>query len=198
MGMVLADPAQAETTGTVEFHRGSEARGPAPNIAGIPRAIDNGPWNMGRIRKTPGLHSRSGCFGPTARIVNNSRLGGLAREAGDPSVNFTALVVEDDTLQRETLADLLKDEGMEVIECTSAEAAELVVASTGTELKALVTDVSLSGEMSGVELAQYAKRKFPHINVVVVSGRSPAYIPQDASFLLKAYRPRELLDAVLL
>lgn len=113
-------------------------------------------------------------------------------------MNFTALVVEDDTLQRETLADLLKDEGMEVIECTSAEAAELVVASTGTELKALVTDVSLSGEMSGVELAQYAKRKFPHINVVVVSGRSPAYIPQDASFLLKAYRPRELLDAVLL
>lgn len=70
-------------------------------------------------------------------------------------MNFTALVVEDDTLQREALADLLKDEGLEVIECTSAEAAELVVASTGPELKALITDVSLSGEMSGVELAQY-------------------------------------------
>jgi CheY-like chemotaxis protein len=36
-------------------------------------------------------------------------------------VNFTALIVEDDTLQRATLADLLKDEGLEVIECTSAE-----------------------------------------------------------------------------
>ena len=90
--------------------------------------------------------------------------------------------------------DLLKDEGLEVIECTSAEAAELVVASTGSELKALVTDVSLSGEMSGVELAQYAKRKFPHIDVIMVSGRSPPYIPQDASFLLKSYRPRELLE----
>jgi hypothetical protein len=84
-------------------------------------------------------------------------------------MNFTALVVEDDTLQRETLADLLKDEGLEVIECTTAEAAELVVASTGTELKALITDVSLGGEMSGSELAQYAKRRFPHINVVVIS-----------------------------
>jgi CheY-like chemotaxis protein len=60
------------------------------------------------------------------------------------------------------------------------------------------TDVSLSGEMSGIELAQYAKRKFPHINVIMVSGRSPPYIPQDASFLLKPYRPRELLEAVLL
>lgn len=71
-------------------------------------------------------------------------------------MNFTALVVEDDALQRETLADLLKDEGLEVIECTTAEAAELVIASTGAELKALVTDVSLAGEMSGAELVQFA------------------------------------------
>jgi CheY-like chemotaxis protein len=113
-------------------------------------------------------------------------------------LNFTALVVEDDVLQRETLADLLKDEGLEVIECTTAEAAELVVASTGADLKALVTDVSLAGEMSGAELAQFAKRQFPHINVVVVSGRSPPYIPQDASFLLKPYRASELLAAVRL
>ena len=113
-------------------------------------------------------------------------------------MNFTALVVEDDTLQRETLADLLKDEGLEVIECTTAEAAELVIASTGAELKALVTDVSLAGEMSGSELAQYAKRRFPHMNVVMVSGRPPPYIPQDASFLLKPYQPKELLKAVLL
>jgi hypothetical protein len=46
--------------------------------------------------------------------------------------------------------------------------------------------------MTGAELAQFAKRRFPHINVVMVSGRSPPYIPQDASFLLKPYRPREL------
>jgi CheY-like chemotaxis protein len=112
-------------------------------------------------------------------------------------LNFTALVVEDDALQRETLADLLKDEGLEVIECTTGEAAELVVSSTGSELKALVTDVSLAGEMSGAELAQFAKRRFPNINVVMVSGRSPPYIPQDAFFLLKPYRPRELLEAVM-
>jgi DNA-binding NtrC family response regulator len=113
-------------------------------------------------------------------------------------LNFTALVVEDDTLQRETLADLLKDQGLEVIECTTAEAAELVIASTGAELKALVTDVSLAGEMSGSELAQYAKRRFPHINIVLVSGRPPPYIPQDTTFLMKPYRPKELLKAVFL
>ncbi len=41
---------------------------------------------------------------------------------------FTTLVVEDDTLQREAIADLLKDRGLEVIECTTAEAAELLEA----------------------------------------------------------------------
>jgi DNA-binding response OmpR family regulator len=49
------------------------------------------------------------------------------------------LLVEDDTFQGEVLADILKDEGFEVVECATAEAAELIVASTGTELRALIT-----------------------------------------------------------
>jgi DNA-binding NtrC family response regulator len=112
-------------------------------------------------------------------------------------MNFIALVVEDDPLQRAFLADLLKEEGLEVVECASAEAAELVLVATGTELQALVTDVNLAGDMSGVELAQYAKRKFPQLNVVMVSGRGPPYIPQETRFLMKPYSPDELVDAVL-
>ena len=57
--------------------------------------------------------------------------------------NFVALIVEDDPFQRECLADLLKSEGLEVVECANGEVAELVLASTGPELRALVTDVEL-------------------------------------------------------
>ena len=110
--------------------------------------------------------------------------------------NFVALVVEDDPLQREVMADLLKEEGLEVVECSTAEAAELVLVSTGTELKALVTDINLAGKMSGVELAAYAKRRFPHINVVMISGKGPPYVPDATSFLIKPFRPKELLRAV--
>ena len=110
--------------------------------------------------------------------------------------NFVALVVEDDPLQREVMADLSKDEGLEVVECSTAEAAELVLVSTGTELKALVTDINLAGKMSGVELAAYAKRRFPHINVVMISGKGPPYVPDATSFLMKPFRPKELLRAV--
>ena len=112
-------------------------------------------------------------------------------------LNFIALIVEDDPLQRAFLADLLKEQGLEVVECASAEAAELVLVSTGTELRALVTDVNLAGDMSGVELAQYAKRKFPRLNVVMVSGNGPPFIPQDTRFLMKPYLPDELVAAVL-
>ncbi|WP_249142267.1 response regulator [Bradyrhizobium sp. AUGA SZCCT0160] len=92
---------------------------------------------------------------------------------------FVALVVEDDPLQRTFVADLLKDEGLQVVECASAEAAELVLVSTGNELRALVTDVNLAGDRSGVELAQFAKRKFPDLNVVMVSGRGSPRIPDN-------------------
>src|SRR3978361_823700 len=111
-------------------------------------------------------------------------------------LNFVALVVEDDPLQREVMADLLKEEGLEVVECSTAEAAELVLVSTGTELKALVTDINLAGKMSGVELAAYAKRRFPHINVVMISGKGPPYVPDATSFLMKPFRPKDLPRAV--
>ena len=96
--------------------------------------------------------------------------------------NFIALVVEDDTFQREILAEFLRDHGLEVVECSSAETAELVLASTGTELVALVTDVNLGSGMSGVELAQYAKRTFPHVNVVMISGNRPPTFPGHSLF----------------
>ena len=44
--------------------------------------------------------------------------------------NFVTLLVEDDASQREAFADLLKDEGFEVIECATAEAAELIIANS--------------------------------------------------------------------
>ena len=72
-----------------------------------------------------------------------------------------------------------------------------MVAKTGAELFALVTDVGLSGVMSGVELAQYAKRRFPHINVVMISGKPPPYVPPDTSFFLKPYRARDLVEALV-
>ena len=110
--------------------------------------------------------------------------------------NFVTLLVEDDTFQREILADALKDEGFEVIECTTAEAAELIIASTGTELNALITDLNLAGKMSGAELAHYARRQHPHMNIVIMSGTTVNPMPVGIAFLQKPFPPERLLDMV--
>ena len=109
---------------------------------------------------------------------------------------FMTLLVEDDPLQREVMADLLKLEGLEVIECSSAEAAELVVATSGAELTALVTDQALEGRMSGAELASFARDAYPDMRIIVMSGDKKPNLPADTYFLQKPFAPAILLDAV--
>jgi len=104
-----------------------------------------------------------------------------------------ALVVEDDVLQRELLTVLLKSENMDVVQCDSVEAAELVLARIGLELSVLVTDVKLTGEKSGLELAAFAGERFPDLKVIVVSGEDDLQIPAGTCFLKKPWQPLDLL-----
>jgi DNA-binding NtrC family response regulator len=110
---------------------------------------------------------------------------------------FVTLLVEDDDLQRETLADILASEGFEVVECSTAEAAELVVTTTGMELRALITDQQLQGAMTGAELVKYARGKFPDLNVIVMSGHKKPHLPPRVRFLQKPFASADFLAAVL-
>lgn len=110
--------------------------------------------------------------------------------------NFVMLLVEDDTLQRGIVADTLRDEGFEVIECSTAEAAEIIIASIGTELRALITDNNLAGNMSGIELATYARWRHPNLNVILISGQPIEALPDHTVFLRKPFPPSRLLEAI--
>ena len=104
-----------------------------------------------------------------------------------------ALVVEDEGLQRAALASVLRAEGMDVIECESAEAAELLLCRVGPELSLLVTDVTLAGRLTGVELAEFARVRAPQARTIVVSGQTGVALPHGVSFLQKPFLPEELL-----
>jgi DNA-binding NtrC family response regulator len=112
------------------------------------------------------------------------------------AVPSLALVVEDDPLQREVLSDALKRENLDVIQCDSAEAAELVVARFGVELCVMVTDVELAGPGDGVELATFARQCCPDLRIIVVSGTDPAALPSDIRFFAKPYRISDLLEVM--
>jgi DNA-binding NtrC family response regulator len=118
-------------------------------------------------------------------------------EIGMPAPKL-ALVVEDDEFQREILSDFLKEENLDVIQCESAEAAELIIARVGAELSLMVADFHLAGEGTGLDLAAFAQARFPHLRVIVISGDdnlrgAVKELAVNARFLQKPFHPWQLL-----
>ena len=106
----------------------------------------------------------------------------------------TALIVEDDPMQREMICVLLEESDYNVIQCESAEAAELVIDKVGGCLSFLMTDVNLAGRMNGVELAHIAKERNPLLDVVVTSVRPlSAPLPDGAKFWAKPWAALDVL-----
>jgi len=109
----------------------------------------------------------------------------------------TALVVEDDDLQREFVAVLLEESDMCVIQCESAEVALRVLDDVGASLSMLFTDVSLPGSLDGVELAYAARRQKPDMRVIVTSGFPlTRRLPEGTKFMPKPWAPLDLLREV--
>ena len=105
----------------------------------------------------------------------------------------TALLVEDDVLQRMFGADVLEEAGFDVLEAATADEALALIECQ--VIDALVTDVEMPGSMSGVELACLVRRRFPHIPILITSGGGrPAAqaLPPGGRFLAKPYDPEEV------
>lgn len=106
----------------------------------------------------------------------------------------TALVVEDDALQRASITMLLEESEMNVIQCESGEAAELVLEHVGGCLSTLLTDVNLAGRMDGIELAHIAHEKFPGLRIVVISSKPRvSRLPDGTTFIAKPWSPLDVL-----
>jgi two-component system cell cycle response regulator CpdR len=105
-----------------------------------------------------------------------------------------ALVVENDVLQRELIGVLLEESGMGVLQCESAEAALRLLEKMGGCVSMMFTDVNLAGQIDGVELAHFAKQRYPDIHVIVTSGLEVTKnLPEGAMFIPKPWLPLDVL-----
>jgi len=105
-----------------------------------------------------------------------------------------ALIVENDASQREVMSILLEESDYVVMECQSAEAAELVLREVGAGLTLLITDVNLAGRMNGVELAFVARQHNQDLDIIVTSGRPLSQpLPDGAKFWAKPWAPVDIL-----
>ncbi|HZZ90411.1 MAG TPA: response regulator [Caulobacteraceae bacterium] len=104
------------------------------------------------------------------------------------------LLVDDEALVRETAAERLRADGMQVLEA-AAGAQALALLAEHPEIDVLFTDVRMPGGMDGVALACEVRRTHPRLHLILTSGRwthAGDEVPDGAVFLQKPYS----LDAV--
>ncbi len=108
--------------------------------------------------------------------------------------SIAILIAEDEVLIRMAAADYFRDQGIEVIEASSAAQA-LKKAKGRTKLCALFTDVEMPGFMNGIALAHSVREWFPGAVIVICSGKTLPYrdaLPDGARFIAKPYSTDDL------
>jgi CheY-like chemotaxis protein len=104
------------------------------------------------------------------------------------------VVAEDDELLRAVLADLLCEDGFEILEPDHAEEALRILCCEAKGVQVLFTDINMPGPMNGLELASRARQRWPWLRVMIASGVPPAALPSGDQFLLKPYGLNDLRD----
>ena len=119
------------------------------------------------------------------------------------AASVSVLLVEDEVLISNLVADWLSERGFAVTEVTTAGDA-LDYLSSGAPVDVLFTDVDLPGGMDGAELASRVRAERPDLPIVYASGRfnpgevSGGMVPRSM-FLPKPYSREDvcrLLDRV--
>ncbi|RYB03067.1 response regulator [Lichenibacterium ramalinae] len=113
-------------------------------------------------------------------------------------VGKAVLVVEDDPLLRVDAATMFEAAGLWVIEMETADEALAYVRDQAADVGAIFTDVQFPGEADGFDLAGTVAARWPHITVLVTSGRArpPADLPKSVRFVPKPWRPLDVLAAM--
>ena len=108
------------------------------------------------------------------------------------------LVVDDDADVLDAILAVLEDAGFAVMQASSGEDAIAKAATAMPDV--LVTDLDLGSGMNGIELAAEARRRWPSLPIVYISGRqwllNEHRLGTGEAFLAKPFRQRDLVGRV--
>ena len=109
------------------------------------------------------------------------------------------LVVEDESLIRMMVVDMLEEAGFAVTEAPHADAAWAILERCPEAIRVLFTDIDMPGSMDGFVLAGRVADAWPHIGLVVTSGgrgMADRDVLDSGRFLSKPYRPADLMQVI--
>lgn len=110
----------------------------------------------------------------------------------------TVVLVEDEQLVLESMTALLADDGCVVHPATSHDEA-IEILRYDPQVTVVVTDIALSGEHTGLDLADKVASQWPHVHIIILSGQvrpHPDTLPGNALFCTKPCPPGALTTLV--
>ena len=108
------------------------------------------------------------------------------------------LIVEDEVMIRMGATALVEDLGCKFFEASSADEA-IALLEQHPQITIVFTDIQMAGSMDGLELAAYARRRWPPLKFIIVSGNHVATaveMPEGARFFPKPYNAAAIGEAI--
>ena len=101
-----------------------------------------------------------------------------------------ALVVDDDAVILMHACDIIEEAGFRFFEAANGDEAIKVMDRHADSIVLLFSDVEMPGSMNGFALAHHVAAAWPHVEIVISSGRvspSPGDMPLKATFIGKPF-----------
>ena len=90
------------------------------------------------------------------------------------------LVVEDETLIRELVAEELEVAGYTIVIANDADQA-IAILEARQDIHLVFTDINMPGSMDGLKLAAVVRDRWPPVHIIITSGKiRPLEIPANA------------------
>jgi CheY-like chemotaxis protein len=112
--------------------------------------------------------------------------------------NVIILLVDDEPLVRLTLAQELRQAGLEVHEAENGDEASALIRKLPAAFSLLVTDIHMPGQSDGLQVAALMRSRTPDAPVVYITGRPEAvgHLGPKEVLLPKPFTPSDLLRTI--
>ena len=108
----------------------------------------------------------------------------------------TVLVVEDEILIRELVAEELAEAGYSFVVAHNADQA-IAILEARQDIHLVFTDIDMPGSMDGLKLAAAVRDRWPPVHIIITTGKvRPLEIPANALFIPKPYVGENVVAAM--
>src|SRR6187551_352102 len=106
------------------------------------------------------------------------------------------LIVEDEILVQDMLADMVTELGHTVVVASNADDA-LKLLEVRRDITVVITDIDMPGSMDGLRLAAVVRDRWPPTRLIITTGKGkPDALPDRAYFVAKPYSPRQIGESM--